>query len=193
MKVITFIIALILSFFLLIKGSIHLYQHNYHYATSIFLACSGVGIMNYLIFKLLSKKVKFGWTVFITYTLLSAYLIFCLYPRNEKNFKSNEIKKEYNDLHPLLRLGVGTLFLIDRNSIMTDGSRTLKDCEIMKINYLSDHRIHDDGYCYAIDISVRDRSEIRNFFVGLYFKIMGYYTLRHDQGFGDHYHISLRK
>ena len=191
-KILIYLVVFILSFFILIKGSTHLYQHQYHYITSILLSCSAVALLNFLTFKFLFKKVKFGFVAFITYGILITYLIFCLYPRNDKNFKTNEIKKEYNDLNPILRLGVGTLFLIDRNSLMTDASRTKSDCILMKINYNSDHMIHEDGYCYAIDISVRDRSEIRNWFVGLYFKIMGYYTLRHDQGFGDHYHIAIR-
>ena len=191
-KFIIFIIVLILSFILLIKGSTHLYQHEYHHITSIFLSCSTIVIINFLVFKYMFKNVKFKWTAIITYTLLITYLIFCLSPR-ENNFKSSKIKEEYNDLHPILRIGVGTLFLFDRNSIMTDGSRTQADCERMNIHYKSDHMVREDGYCYAIDIAVKGRSEIRNWLVGLYFSTMGYYTLRHDQGFGDHYHISLKR
>lgn len=189
----TFLIMLMISFFILIKGTVSLYQHNYHYLLCLFLTCSAVVILNFITFKIFFKKVKFRWMTFLTYGLLATYLIFCLVPRKDNNFKTSEIKKEYTSLHPILRLGVGTLFLIDRKSIMTDGSRSKEDCEKMKINYTSDHAIKDDGYCYAIDISVRNRSWYRNILVECYFRLMGYYTLRHNQGFGDHFHIALKK
>ena len=55
------------------------------------------------------------------------------------------------------------------------------------------HSLHyhkSNGYAHAVDLRTNNHSEIRNFALKMYFKLMGFNTLRHV-GTGDHLHISL--
>lgn len=190
-KILLFLIMFILIFLILIRGSVYLFQHDYNYINSIILSISAIIIIIFIILKFYFRHVRFKYVTTIVFILLMIYLYYCLFPTGN-NYKSDDIKKEYTSLHPILRLGVGTLFIFDKKSIMTDGTRSLENCEKMNIKYNSAHKINEDGFGYAVDISIRDRTKIRNFFVEYYFVILGYYSLRHDQGYGDHLHISLQ-
>jgi hypothetical protein len=55
------------------------------------------------------------------------------------------------------------------------------------------HSLHfkqSDGFSHAIDIRVKGRSEVRNWLLERYFRMMGFNTLRHF-GTADHLHVSL--
>ena len=108
------------------------------------------------------------------------------------NIKSPEIKEEYAELHPLLRLGVGTILQIDKKLVVTDGQRAREDYEKMGLSSRKQslHYKQEDGYTYAIDLRTNDRSEWRNQALAIYFGAMGFNVLRHV-GTADHLHISM--
>ena len=109
-----------------------------------------------------------------------------------KNVKSTEIAREYTSLHPILRLGVTTILLVDKNLVVTDANRTPEDYRRMGLDDKSQslHYRQKDGYTHAIDIRTNGRSGIRNFLLKIYFRAMGFNVMRHG-GTGDHLHISL--
>ncbi len=107
--------------------------------------------------------------------------------------KSSEIKEEYSNLHPLLKLGVSSIVLLDSKLVVTSADRVPEDYQKMGLNKKSEslHFKQDDGFTYAIDLRTNDRSEIRNQALSVYFGVMGFNVLRHI-GTADHLHISMK-
>ncbi|MCB0686013.1 MAG: hypothetical protein KDC53_05795 [Saprospiraceae bacterium] len=106
--------------------------------------------------------------------------------------KSPEISKEYTRLHPILRVGIANLVLLDKDIIITDADRLPEDYHQMGLSSKA-HSLHyrqSNGYAHAVDIRTNDRSAIRNFLLKIYFRSMGFHVLRHG-GTGDHLHVSL--
>ena len=108
------------------------------------------------------------------------------------NIKSEGLRKEINELHPILRMGVSTFVLMDGDLIITDASRVPEDYNKMGLKTIKNslHYKQKDGYAYAIDLRTTRRSEWRNQAMTIYFKLLGFNTLRHT-GTGDHLHVSL--
>ena len=111
---------------------------------------------------------------------------------SSRNAKGSDVQSEYTSLHPILRLGVSTMVWMDKDLIMTDGSRQPEDYKKMGLKTIkrSLHYKQRNGYSHAFDIRTNNRSELRNTLLTLYFKMMGFNTLRHV-GTADHLHISL--
>ena len=109
------------------------------------------------------------------------------------NTKTSKVKSEMSEVHPILRLSVSTLIYLDKGLLITDAQRQPEDYRKMGLKQKS-HSLHyeqEDGYTHALDLRTKDRSEIRNSLTKLYFKLMGFNTLRHV-GTADHLHISLQ-
>jgi len=126
---------------------------------------------------------------------LPIVLGFCVYSLGWfSNFsaKSPRIRDLYRDLHPALRLAIGTATLTDPHVVITEISRERADYARMGLPPVerSLHFRQDDGWIHAFDIRTRGRSEIRNRLSQLYFRAMGFRALRHG-GTGDHLHIAL--
>lgn len=121
------------------------------------------------------------------------YLVYGALYLSASNVKSPELRAEYRDLNPLLRLAVATLVLLDRDVVMTDFSRSREDYAPMGLREQprSSHFEQRDGYARAVDLRTAGRPGWRNAFVRLYFEAMGFETLRHT-GTADHLHVSLR-
>jgi len=109
------------------------------------------------------------------------------------NVKSDEVRSEYRTLHPLLRLSASTLVLVDRSAVLTDASRSVEDYAAMGLpaNEASLHFPQSDGFVHALDLRTLGRPEWRNRARSLYFRSLGFHTLRHV-GTADHLHVSLR-
>jgi len=146
-----------------------------------------------------------GGGVIITTILLFIYMTF-IYGKvtgkvglhaivfiSNDNIKTSDIKEEYSELHPFLRLGIGTILKIDSKLVVTDGQRAPEDYEKMglKSKKQSLHYKQKDGFTYAIDLRTNDRSEWRNQAIAIYFGAMGFNVLRHV-GTADHLHISMK-
>jgi len=120
---------------------------------------------------------------------------FCVYSLgwvSSFNAKSPEIRDLYNDLHPALRLAIGTATLTDPRVVITEISRQRSDYLEMGLPPLEDslHFEQEDGWIHAVDLRTQGRSEIRNRLSQFYFSAMGFRVLRHG-GTGDHLHIAL--
>jgi hypothetical protein len=126
---------------------------------------------------------------------LPAVVVYCAHALlflSQANAKTEEIRSYYRTLHPLLRVGVGTLALLDGDLVVTDARRTPADYERMGLPTAdrSMHYTQADGYAHAMDLRTIDRSGVRNWLTGLYFEALGFRVLRHV-GTADHLHITL--
>jgi hypothetical protein len=128
----------------------------------------------------------------VIFFLVGAFTLYGIVNLSDANAKSTQVKKEFTELHPILRLGTSTIFLFDRKAIMTDGSRIPEDYKKMglKTNSSSLHYKQKSGFVHAIDLRTKGRWEARNNALEWYFKIMGFQTLRHV-GTADHLHVAL--
>lgn len=196
------IFLIVLPFIVLLRGTILL--HNYmDWGTWPSLA-GGVVITAIILFVYMTFVYgrltgKFGDKDNIKRRALFAFLVVLgfslqgiIYASN-KNMKSAEIKKEYSELHPFLKLAVSTIVLIDDELIVTSGSRVPEDYEKMGLTKRGQslHYKQEDGYSYALDLRTNDRSNIRNQALAVYFGAMGFRVLRHV-GTADHLHISMK-
>lgn len=108
------------------------------------------------------------------------------------NVKATEVVQEYRQLHPVMRLAVSSLMLIDRTIVITDASRLPEDYKAMGISAFSrsKHYTQKDGYSHAVDIRTIDATESRNNLVKAYFNLLGFKTIRHI-GTADHLHVEM--
>lgn len=136
-----------------------------------------------------SIKSRFLWAFGIVF-LYSAHGLFYF---SGNNLKSDGLRKEMLDVHPILRLSVSTLIHLDKGLIITDADRLPEDYKKMGLRSKKEslHYKQSNGYAHAIDIRVNGRNEVRNFLIKYYFKLMGFNTIRHG-GTGDHLHVSLK-
>jgi hypothetical protein len=116
----------------------------------------------------------------------------CLFYLSGTNAKSPEIRAAYPSLHPVLRLAVGTLRLLDSRIVLTDIERGPSSYAAMRLPRLpaSAHYRQADGTVHAIDLRTAGRGTLRNGLVRLYFEVLGFETLRHG-GTADHLHVRL--
>lgn len=193
---------IVIPFVSLVRGSVYFYvefQLNGYLALLIGFVMTLAILMAYFVwiygtmfgFKSLNKK-KFKIKMIVASTLLIGYCSYTLFILSERNAKSSEVKSEFVSLHPLVRLGLGTILLADKSMIITDMSRVKEDYKKMGLNTLNNslHYEQSDGYVHAVDLRTNDRSEFRNWLLKSYFWTMGFHTLRHV-GTADHLHISL--
>lgn len=196
------ILITILPFIILIRGSVYIHEH-YNPGGMLSLVggviiTSVVLVLYFTVFYgIIAKKVgdlgsfKRRWV--IAMLILGGYTIHGLFFISSSNVKSSNLKKELNDLHPLLRMSVSTIIILDKDLIITDASRMPEDYKKMGLPSKSSslHYKQKDGYAYAMDLRTSTRHEFRNFLLKGYFWAMGFNTLRHG-GTGDHLHVSLK-
>ena len=121
--------------------------------------------------------------------LLFTYLSYALIYIPEVNVKTGNERVEYTALHPFLRIAVGTWILVDSDLLVTDIARNHGELpETSSVRSL--HHRQADGYVHAIDLRTIGRMEIRNRLMEIYFRLMGFNTLRHE-GTADHLHASV--
>jgi len=200
--VIQFILIIGLPFYALIRSAVWLYTAKELSTWIAFGSASALTFVVLLIYLIIIFTLLFGAKkisgdslkikAFLVVLMLGAYSCLTMVNFNSKNAKSDEVRKEFRSLHPILRLGVGSMMVVDRSAIVTDFSRTAKDYDAMGLKRLKNslHYKQKDGYVHAMDLRTKDRSEFRNFLVEQYFRLMGFKTLRHG-GTADHLHISL--
>jgi len=145
-----------------------------------------------LIYKKLGTARSFKRKLWMAGLVVLAYCSHALFFVHGEHLKSAEVRKEYTDLHPIIRLAVATLIHVDQRAMVTDASRAPHDYDKMGLprNARSLHLIQGDGYAHAVDLRTTGRPEWVNALVTVYFKAMGLETLRHV-GTADHLHVSL--
>jgi hypothetical protein len=195
-------LVLLLPFFVLVRGSVWLYRSYELHTWLAFLGGVGMTFLVLLIYLTVFYTLLFGvkklnkrslkLKAWIVVLLLATYSTFTLVNFDEKNAKSNEVRKEFRSLHPILRLGMGTVMVFDRGAIVTDLSRTHGDYARMGLHSKKNslHYKQSSGYVHAIDLRTQGRSGIRNQLAEWSYQLMGFETLRHV-GTADHLHISL--
>ena len=206
LKVLLFLLKLlvvaVLPFVVLIRGAVFLYGHYGLNAWLALAAGAGVaGIVLMLYLRVLRKRV-FGRTSVtrrgrkLSVGLVGiALLLYCGYALvyiSAANVKTAKIRSEFTSLQPLLRLAVATVLLVDRDLMITDVARDREDYGRMGLRAArrSLHYPQADGYIHAVDLRTAGRGEVRNWLLAVYFRSMGFRTLRHV-GSGDHLHISI--
>jgi len=199
--IIKFVLMLIFPFLFLIRFSVHLHIHE----GLIPWACIAGGVLftSLILFfyftffygKFFGKNLDTPSVMHRLIMALALVLLYCihgLFYFSGSNMKDSELRKEIRQVHPILRLSLSTLIHVDKTLIITDGDRLPEDYKKMGLPSKA-HSLHykqANGYAHAIDLRTKGRSEMSNFFVKLYFKLMGFNTLRHG-GTADHLHISL--
>ena len=124
--------------------------------------------------------------------LVVVFCAFSLFHLSGTNAKSPEIREAYPNLHPVLRLAVGTLRLVDDRIVLTEIERRPTAYAAMRLARPkgSSHYRQADGTVHAIDLRTAGRGMLRNGLVKLYFDVLGFDTLRHV-GTADHLHVRL--
>jgi len=130
--------------------------------------------------------------VLIVLPLVAAFSIYSLGWLAHANAKSTTVEARWADLHPALRLALGTARLADQSFVVTEIGRTRRTYDRMGLRAPrhSMHYTQADGWVHAVDLRTRGRSGFRNFVIQAYFELMGFDTLRH-RGTADHLHVSM--
>ncbi len=182
-------------------ASLRLYSHyQFEGYAAVLGGMAAGGLLMFLLFTLMYKWIfgKLGslrglkWRGLFTIGASMAIVMYMLLHVSGTNTKADEVAREYNELHPVMRTSVGALVLLDRSLIVTDASRTPEDYDAMGLSRYnaSKHFVQDDGYVHAVDIRTIGNSEARNERIEFYFRLLGFKTLRHV-GTADHLHVEM--
>lgn len=200
-KIIRVVLAIVLPFFLLIRGSIFIHTHHnlgpwISLAGGAALTALILFIYMTLVYRRFTKKFGDADNLrrrsLFSIALVGVYCVYGLFFISAGNMKSAVLQKEITEMHPILRMGISTFILIDKKMIITDASRVPEDYQRMGLKTAKNslHYKQKDGYAYAIDLRTNGRNETRNKMMDLYFNVLGFNTLRHV-GTDDHLHVSL--
>ena len=201
-RIFKWLFVLILPFIALIRGAVY-FHTNYNYGPWISLAGGiGITILILIIYMTvihgmfsasLGSVRAFKTRMYIAALMLFGYCIHALFFISTNNVKNSALKSELRQLHPIVRVAVSTIIMIDKDLVITDAARKRSDYERMglPVNERSLHYPQKDGYAYAIDLRTRERSHARNVLLQYYFRMMGFKTLKHS-GTAPHLHISLK-
>ena len=199
---ITLIIAL--PFAVLVRGSVFIYEHG---ETAVWLAVLTAGFLTagvvtayavWIARKFTKRGGRGGRALvmplakWVALPLVVFYCGYSLLYLASVNAKSEPVRAYYRAVHPLLRLALSTLVLVDRDILITDAGRQPEDYGRMGLptNSRTRHYKQADGWIHAVDLRTVGRGAIKNRSVQLYFWLMGFDTRRHV-GTADHLHVEL--
>ncbi|MCB0602635.1 MAG: hypothetical protein KDC28_15465 [Saprospiraceae bacterium] len=189
-----------LPFVLLIRGGVYLHRHFYLQAWLTVLGGVVMASVILLVYWTLIQRRLFPeksiehnrFSIMLVFLVVTAYGFQSAFYLAQNHAKTDAIHAEFQELHPLLRLSVSTVILLDRKVLITDASRLPEDYKRMGMSSKKQslHYLQKDGYTHAMDLRTRGQPAWRNALLQAYFKIMGFNTLRHG-GNNDHLHVSL--
>ena len=193
-----FALVLALPFLVFVRSGVGLYSQG---GVSPMLSVIGAGMITAALLTAyaawLSRRFKgraraesiARWVAIPT---LVAWVLYSLLYVASANTKSEEVRREYRSLHPVLRIAVATAIMGDGDLVMTDSRRVAADYGRMglRVNDRTKHYEQKNGWVHAVDLRTNGRSEIRNRALQAYFSLMGFETLRHV-GTADHLHVQL--
>ena len=109
------------------------------------------------------------------------------------NAVPDEIREEYQMIHPLLRLAASPVIVFDPSAFRHPDGSVLEDYRLMGLsaNEANLHFAQANDLIHSLDLVTDSRSEWRNRAIELGFWALGFHSLRH-RGVGDHLHVSLR-
>ena len=187
-----------LPFAVLVRGSVFLHQSGDLPAwlalvagaviTTAIVAAYAAWLVRELTGRLHLKTVGRWFAV----PLVTFYALYAMIFVSSNNLKEPRLRAHYVALHPLLRVGLATLILVDRDLVLTDLARTPADYQRLGLprQEASLHFRQRDGWVHAVDLRTAGRGWLANGLVRAYFWGMGFTTLRH-LGTADHLHVSL--
>ena len=195
---------IVLPFAVLVRGSVFIYEHGdtpvwVAVLTAAFL--TGGVITGYAVW-LARKFTKAGGrhgralimpvAKWVALPLVVFYCSYSLLYLASVNAKSPPVRAYYYSVHPLLRLALSTLILVDRDMLITDTGRQPEDYAKMGLpaNTRTRHYKQTDGWIHAVDLRTTGHGWIKNRGAQLYFWLMGFDTRRHV-GTADHLHVEL--
>ena len=187
-----------LPFFALIRGAVYLHAQR---GVSAWLALAGGMLVTAAIVTAygvrIAGKVQGGLPIRavalrFALPLVAFYAAYCLLYLSSTNFKAPAEREYYRAIHPLLRVALATVVLVDRDVVITDVARKPEDYARLglPVNHGSLHLPQRDGYVRAVDLRTAGRGWPRNTLTVIYFRIMGFGTLRHV-GTAAHLHVTL--
>ena len=109
------------------------------------------------------------------------------------NAVPDEIREEYQMIHPLLRLAASPVSVFDPSAFRQSEGSMLEDYRLMGLsaNEANLHFVQKDGLIHSLDLATNSKSEWRNRAIELGFWALGFHSLRH-LGVSDYLHVSLR-
>ena len=195
---ISLLVLIVLPFLLLIRLSVYLHvveSLNIWVAVAASIGATTLLLLFYVAF--LQKRMTGNWgfsrrKIRLVLAIVVIYSGYSLLYVSGNNVKSPEVASTYLSLHPTLRLATSSLVLINKDLVVTDMARTPEDYIKMglPIQENSSHYVKESGFVEAVDIRTKSQPEWVNLMVELYFKSMGFSTLRHV-GTADHLHVAL--
>jgi hypothetical protein len=191
-----FIIAL--PFVVLVRGAVWLHQR---YGVGAWIALGGAAQATLVVLTLyggwivrrITGRARWGHVAkWIAAPLVVCYCGFGLLYLSRLNAKTDAVRAVYTATHPLLRLALATLILVDRDAVITDLARSPDDYSRMglPVNARSRHYRQPDGWVHAVDLRTQGRPIASRLTAG-YFRAMGFTTLRHE-GSAEHLHVEIK-
>lgn len=192
------VLLMVFPFLLLIRTSVYLYlEFGWNSWISVGGAVLVTSLVMMIYVALVSGKLGVRKIVSINKARFSAIVViaYCVYALlyvSGANTKTSEVKSAYRSLHPIVRIAVASIILVNTDMVITDAERTREDYQRMGLppRETSLHFVQEDGFVHAVDIRTRDVSEWKNTALAVYFRVVGFNTLRHV-GTADHLHVSL--
>lgn len=193
-----------LPFAVLVRGSVFIYQHG---QTSVWLSLVTAAFLSAAVVTMYAVWLARRFTTrggrggrelvlpiakWVALPLVVFYCGYSLLYVASVHAKTEPVRAYYTSLHPLLRLALSTIILVDRDMLITDSGRRPEDYARMGLpaNTRTRHYKQADGWIHAVDLRTTHRGAIKNRGVQLYFWLMGFDTRRHV-GTADHLHVEL--
>jgi len=191
-------LLLIFPFIVLIKSAVFSYSFGLSTFSSLAIGSVATFVVLLVYLLVIDRVTRRKFILSIKAKLIVASLVvvmfngYALFVLSDQNVKNKSIANEYQDLHPILRIGIRTWSLFDPSLVITDMSRSLKDYKKMRVRAYkrSLHFTQKDGFVHAVDLRTKRRSKFSNWMTQTMFKMMGFGTLRHV-GSADHLHVEL--
>lgn len=191
------VVLCVLPLLILVRGSIAGYERGYSTAGAILGAAAAATAVLTIYAALLSRRLtgraRFAAIArWIAVPVITGWCFFALFSLAAKNAKTPEVRKSFVAVHPILRIALSTVILADRELVVTDMRRVVADYDRMglPVFHRSLHLAQPDGWVHAADLRTTGHGELRNRLLELYFRAMGFDTLRHV-GTADHLHVQL--
>lgn len=200
-RILLFIGILVLPFIILIRGAVLVHsEYNLGPFSSLLAGIGGTVLllviyMTYVHGRFTNRLGDYGafkTRLYFALLIIVGFCIHAIFFLSSRHVKSNDVRNELRELHPIIRLAVSTITFLDKDLLITDASRLPEDYRRMGLptKRSSLHFTQKDGYAYAVDLRTNGSPEFRNYMLSFYFRLMGFRSLRH-YGTDDHLHISL--
>lgn len=191
-------LLVVLPFVVLVRGSVYFYEERGWAGWLAVLAAGSATLILVALYgawltRRISGRARFmGVLKWVALPLVLGYGGHALVFLSSTNSSDEAVREEYRATHPLLRLALSTLILAQPDLLITDLARAPADYPRMglAVNDRTLHYRQRDGWAHAVDLQTHGRAAIVNRFIEIYFRAMGFRTLRHV-GTRDHLHVEL--